>query len=164
MNDIEFVNALATEVRTAMATERAHHAEVVAGLRADVAALELKVQEAAPGEKGMDGRDGRDGRDGITEERLQKAVAEMEVRVAENVVASIEIDGRDLKVGGVVKRRLPIPEYRGVYAPGGYEKGDMVSWGGSLWICDAETADKPADGSAAWRLVAKRGRDGRDRA
>jgi hypothetical protein len=57
-----------------------------------------------------------------------------------------------------------VPIYRGVYADGaGYEPGDMVTHGGSLWHCNEATTIKPGEG-ALWTLAAKRGRDGRDAA
>ena len=53
--------------------------------------------------------------------------------------------------------------YRGVFKDGQtYERGDQVTWGGSLWHCNAETAEKPGDGSKNWTLAVKKGRDGRD--
>lgn len=58
--------------------------------------------------------------------------------------------------------RLPVMTYQGVFTEGKtYRRGDTVTWGGSLWHCDAETTDKP-DGGKNWRLAAKRGRDGKD--
>jgi hypothetical protein len=58
---------------------------------------------------------------------------------------------------------LPIPIYRGVWQDGqDYERGDTVTWGGSLWHCDAEKSAKKPDGGTDWRLAAKRGRDGKD--
>ena len=58
---------------------------------------------------------------------------------------------------------LPAMLYRGVFREGdGYEQGDTVTWGGSLWFCNERTKEKPLDGSKAWQLAAKRGRDGKD--
>jgi collagen type III alpha len=50
---------------------------------------------------------------------------------------------------------------RGVWREGGFKKGDGVSFGGSFFIAQEDTADKP-ETSKAWRLAVKRGRDGRD--
>ncbi|WP_277971755.1 phage gp6-like head-tail connector protein [Pantoea agglomerans] len=60
---------------------------------------------------------------------------------------------------------MPVMLYRGVFkAETEYLPGDTVTWGGSLWHCDAKTLDKPGEtGSAGWTLAAKRGRDGRDK-
>lgn len=56
----------------------------------------------------------------------------------------------------------PMAIYRGVYVESKtYERGDQVTWAGSLWHADEQTSAKPGNG-AGWTLVAKRGRDGRD--
>lgn len=58
---------------------------------------------------------------------------------------------------------VPMMIYRGIYRDGqSYEHGDVATWGGSLWHCNEPTNEKPGDGSKAWSLAAKRGRDGRD--
>lgn len=56
-------------------------------------------------------------------------------------------------------------EYCGVYVNGKlYDRGHVVTWDGSLWHCnEPETLAKPGVGGAAWTLIVKRGRDGRDR-
>lgn len=55
--------------------------------------------------------------------------------------------------------RLPVPMDRGVYkADGAYEKGDAVTYGGSLWIAQADAPGAPGKGDG-WRLAVKRGRD-----
>jgi len=55
-----------------------------------------------------------------------------------------------------------MPLYRGVWAAGTYEAGDMVTWSGGTWHCGApETTAKPGD-SPDWVLMVKRGRDGKD--
>ncbi|WP_239295240.1 hypothetical protein [Caballeronia zhejiangensis] len=58
---------------------------------------------------------------------------------------------------------LPVMIYRGVYHAGEtYRCGDVVTWAGSLWHCNATTDTKPDAGGDAWTLAAKRGRDGKD--
>jgi hypothetical protein len=53
--------------------------------------------------------------------------------------------------------------YQGVYQDGkAYELGDVTTWAGSTWHCNEPTETKPGDGSKAWTLMVKRGRDGRD--
>lgn len=55
--------------------------------------------------------------------------------------------------------RLPVPMDRGVYKPdGAYEKGDAVTYGGSLWIAQSDGPGAPGKGDG-WRLAVKRGRD-----
>lgn len=67
--------------------------------------------------------------------------------------------------GDVARKAIELPAmiYRGVFREGEeYAQGDTVTWGGSLWHCNAATTDKPADGSKSWQLCAKKGRDGKD--
>ena len=57
---------------------------------------------------------------------------------------------------------LPVVLDRGVFKVGEtYQAGDGVTWGGSYWIAQGETAEKP-DSGKGWRLAVKRGRDGKD--
>lgn len=53
--------------------------------------------------------------------------------------------------------------YKGTWQPGTSQRGDLVTSGGSLWLCFRETTAKPGAGDD-WRLVVKRGADGRDAA
>ena len=56
----------------------------------------------------------------------------------------------------------PTPEYKGIWATGtSYAEGSMVTHGGSVWHCNRATTDKPGDGSAAWTLAVKHGKDAR---
>jgi hypothetical protein len=57
---------------------------------------------------------------------------------------------------------LPAVIYRGVYEEGrAYERGDTVTWGGSLWHANEETSVKPADNNKSWTLAVRKGRDGK---
>lgn len=107
----------------------------------------------AKGLDGVDGKDGIDGKDGLGFDDL-----------------TVEHDGERTVTlrfaqGDRVKEYLltfPVPIYRGVYQPErGYDRGDQVTFGGSQWHCNEATSDKPGDGSPAWTLSVKRGRDGR---
>jgi len=52
---------------------------------------------------------------------------------------------------------------RGVFKEGqAYTPGDAVTFGGSLWIAQKDTGDKPDGPDTGWRLAVKKGRDGRD--
>jgi hypothetical protein len=54
--------------------------------------------------------------------------------------------------------------YLGVFQEGKqYEVGELVTWGGSMWHCNEATELKPGEGSKAWTLAVKRGRDGKDK-
>lgn len=68
--------------------------------------------------------------------------------------------GADGKDGADGKPGL---SYAGVYQDGkAYEPGECATWAGSLWHCNEATRTRPGDGAAAWTLVVKRGRDGKD--
>lgn len=67
--------------------------------------------------------------------------------------------------GEMVQRSFKAPFVldRGVWREGAaYEKGDGVSYGGSFWIAQGDTTDKPDGAVTGWRLAVKKGRDGKD--
>jgi len=109
------------------------------------------------GRDGNDGRNGSDGRNGIDGGSIEDFDIGLEGRIL--TVA--------MKIGGqVVSRavRLDIPIERGVYQSGKtYERGDIVTYAGSSFIAQRDTTgtEKP-EASQAWRLMVKRGRDGKD--
>jgi hypothetical protein len=117
----------------------------------------LPGRDGAPGEKGLDGlpgKDGRDGQDGLGFDDFEE-----------------EYDGertfiRRYRRGDRVKEfrfTVAMDLYRGTWVEGRtYERGDGVTWAGSEWHCHETTRQKPGDGSKAWTLKVKRGRDGRD--
>lgn len=84
---------------------------------------------------------------------------------------TIEQDGErvfkaiaQLSSGGVSEKSIIIPAQinRGVWREGIYEKGDVVTWGGSQWHCEDITEDRPGAGSKDWLLIVKCGRPGKD--
>lgn len=57
---------------------------------------------------------------------------------------------------------LPLVMDAGFYVEGkDYELGDGVTFGGSYWIAQKDTATKPEIGNPDWRLAVKKGRDGK---
>lgn len=110
-------------------------------------------ENGTPGQNGQDGTPGRDGADGLGFDDL-----------------SVEQDGRTLVLkfqrGSQVKTwpiQLPFLQYEGVYIEGkSYEQGAVVTWAGSTWHANEQTTTKPGDGSRAWTLIVKKGRDGKD--
>lgn len=142
-------------------------------------AIGEKGMDGLHGKDGLPGLDGRDGRDG-----LAGPVGEKGLDGLHGKDGLAGADGRDgtlenLKVlydgertltlcfkngdpidGGIVV--LPIPLDRGVYRPDAvYEKGDAVTYGGSVFIAQMATTARPEDGSRAWRLAVKHGREGK---
>lgn len=116
---------------------------------------------AVVGKDGADGRDGLDGKDGAA------GPAGLGFDDLDVVLAN---DGRTvvLSLARGEQRRtweipLPVVLDRGVFKAGeAYAKGDGVTWGGSWWIAQRDTSDRPGEGSDGWRLAVKKGRDGKD--
>ena len=107
-----------------------------------------KDGEGKVGEKGDNGKDGRDG-------TLEGATIE---DVDERTIRILRADGSELG-----RKTFHVPIDRGVYQAGrAYEKGDGVTYGGSWWIAQDKTAEKPGDGATKWRLAVKAGREGRE--
>jgi integrin beta 3 len=105
------------------------------------------------GPAGADGARGLDGRDGLGFEDVS-----FEFDGQRTLTAQFARGDRET----VVPIRLAVPMYLGVFAAGRtYGLGDLVTYGGSVWIAAEETADTPGT-SAAWQLAVKRGRDGKD--
>ena len=112
------------------------------------------------GEKGIDGLNGKDGRDGL--DVTIKDIAGHEFDGERTLTLKFARDGVTYEAP-LVLSGLPI--YRDVFVEGkAYAAGDLVTWGGSVWIAKAGTSEKPGVTSAsrAWVLCVKKGRDGRD--
>jgi len=93
----------------------------------------------------VDGRDGEPGKDGAPGQDVP----------SEFVRAAIKDE---------VQRQVTAPladAYKGVWKPSAYKHGDVVTWGGSIWLAKRDTDDRP-ESSDAWSLIVKRGRDGKD--
>lgn len=107
------------------------------------------------GEQGPPGVDGKDGDDGLGWDEMDE---------------HLDDDGRTVvrtyRRGDQVKEfrhKFAVVLDRGVFKVGEtYDKGDSVTWGGSTWIAQVETAAKPDSADSGWRLAVKKGRDGKD--
>jgi integrin beta 3 len=118
-------------------------------------------RDGQPGRDGANGADGKDGNDGERGFGLDDF--------------GIELTGDrtfvlSFKRGDIVETHeltLPVMIYRGVYSEETtYERGDTVTWGGAMFHCNGPEAEgealgKPVEGSKAWTLAVKRGRDGK---
>jgi len=106
------------------------------------------------GRDGVDGKDGAPGAPGLGFDDMTEELAD---------------DGRTIirrySRGDQTKEfrfTFPVVIDRGVFKEGtAYEAGDGVSFGGSFWIAQASTKERPGT-SDAFRLAVKKGRDGRD--
>ncbi len=111
---------------------------------------DLGVFVGADGKDGKDGAAGADGKDGLGFDDLDLTETE---------------EGLELRfVRGEQVKTFPLPVVldRGVYKEGkAYLKGAGVTWGGSFWIAQKDTDEKPGTG-AGWRLAVKKGRDGKE--
>ena len=125
-----------------------------------------------PGEPGQKGEPGRDGRDASDIPMMKSFIGEemrMQLGAAlQSFTVTTPDDGRTLSFSFDVARESVQREIktslvldRGVWKSGPFAKGDGVSFGGSFFIAQLDTDDKP-ETSSAWRLAVKRGRDGRD--
>jgi len=122
----------------------------IGAMRERLAVLETRAP--VPGPPGPAGRDGVDGLGfddlGVTQ-RDDRSFTITAIR------------------GDVVKEigtaAFAVDIYRGIWLEGrAYEPGDGVTWSGAEWHCHTATTAKPGDGSKAWTLKVKRGKDGRD--
>lgn len=124
------------------------------GEKGEPGAVGLQGDKGLDGRDGRDGTDGKDGRDGFTLEDFDvQPVNERTIKLMflrEGVSHSFELE-------------FPVIIDRGVFKAGEtYKRGDAVTWGGSLWIAQKETGEKPDTPESGFRLAVKRGRDGRD--
>lgn len=135
------------------------------------AALAERVKALESQPPARDGRDGRDGQAGNTGEKGADGKDGRDGLGFDDL--AVEFDGErtvtfKFQRGEVVKSFvvvLPTVIDRGVFKEGkAYQRGDAVSFGGSLWIAQADTAEgKPDAGEGScWRLSVKKGRDGKD--
>jgi hypothetical protein len=114
----------------------------------------IRAFRVEPGPAGPQGESGPQGPAGEPGERGADGIAGIS---REDVEGLIEARFADLTV------RTLADSYRDVFAAGEqYQRGDLVTHDGSLWIALADTEAQPGAGEG-WKLCTKRGRDGRDR-
>jgi hypothetical protein len=104
-------------------------------------------------------KDGVDGRDGIGFDDFDERLEEDGRTVTRTYRAGARVKE--------IRHTLPAILYRGLYDPAtAYEKGDAVTWGGSMWIAKETTTSVAPDenspaGKKAWALSVMRGRQGK---
>ena len=101
-------------------------------------------------------KDGKDGRDGTNGVGWDDMTVEHD---GKRGVTLKWIKGDAQHIAEIV---IPCVIDAGFYKEGQtYEQGDGVTFGGSYWIAQKATGDKPEVGSESWRLAVRRGRDGK---
>jgi integrin beta 3 len=135
------------------------------GLTGDRGEIGERGPAGEKGERGDPGPSGERGERGEKGERGKEGFSLMQFDT------KISEDGRTLtlifeddEVGYEHEMRFAVPLYRGVWEPGEYEMGDMVTWGGSIWHAGKDTSDKPDAPDSGWKLAVKKGRDGKNAA
>jgi len=118
------------------------------------------------GEPGTNGRDGRDASDLILlHGYIVEQVAQKFAEAFKAPLFTSDDGGRTLTatVAGTVSTiKTGIPLDVGVWKEGAsYVAGDVITMGGSAFIAQQDTSEKPGR-SDHWRLAVKRGTDGRD--
>jgi hypothetical protein len=109
----------------------------------------------ARGEDGDHGKDGIHGRDGVSIDGLRVK----HVGGRKQKLIATKSDGSEQEVQFVMEGMLLDC---GIHKTNSaYEMGDVVTRGGSYWVAKTATTGTPGE-SPDWRLVVKRGRDGKD--
>ena len=90
-----------------------------------------------------------------------RATREADMIATENLIGdALGIVARQLADRISILEKRPTLRYVGNHADGvKYCSGEVVSLGGSMWICNTETGDRPSTSSPAWSLAVKHGRD-----
>jgi hypothetical protein len=108
------------------------------------------------GERGIDGLQGREGPSGKDGEKGERGD-----RGADGIATREELNSLVEERVAEIQVRTFADIYQGVYENGRlYTRGLLTTWGGSLWLSQAETKMKPGE-SPDWKLVVKKGADAR---
>jgi collagen type III alpha len=127
-----------------------------------LARAELKLSTIKDGEPGLKGEKGDPGEKGDTGEKGEQG------EKGEKGDPGSQGEKGDLGDQGppgtpaIVSAEALADSYKGVWSEGDHERGELVTWGGSLWLSLAKNSDKPGESSENWKLIVKRGRDGKD--
>ena len=116
--------------------------------------------DGAPGERGEPGPAGERGADGLPGPAGRDGGDGIATREELESLARSLVDERFADI----QTRTLVDLLRGTYERGQtYERGDVVVWDGCTWISLERGSQEPGIGKTHWQLLAKKGRDGRDR-
>lgn len=99
----------------------------------------------------------KDGRDATSLDDIDLVLADDGRTVTLRFLGGDQVREKSIKLATIIDR--------GVFKRGeAYEPGDAVSWGGSLWVAQADTGDAPEESrdGKPWRLAVKKGQNGKD--
>ncbi len=132
------------------------------------------------GEKGLDGAPGRDGRDGMPGVQGEKGIDGLHGKDGRDGIDGLGFDDLDVIYDGertftfkfvqgdrekAFTFKAPFPIYRGTLQHGkAYDRGDCVTYAGSMWTALSETKNALPGTDAAtglWQLATKKGTDGK---
>lgn len=133
-----------------------------AEIRGLLSELETRAvpKEGPPGPKGEKGDPGENGKDSLIPGPKGEA-GEKGERGADGIATRAELDEMLEQRFAEIQVRSFADVYQGVYEPDKlYQRGLFTTWGGSLWLSLNETKARPGE-SQDWRLVVKKGADGR---
>lgn len=117
----------------------------------------LNGKDGAIGERGADGLNGKDGAPSM----IAGPKGDPGQRGADGIATREELHSLIEERMGEIQVRTFADVYQGVYENGRqYERGQLVTWGGSLWLSQSEAKAKPGE-SGEWKLVVKKGADAR---
>jgi integrin beta 3 len=102
---------------------------------------------------GRDGAPGADGRDGLGFDDLEI--------VDDPTAFTLRLARGDHVKEWTLAKPTLADMHKGVWREGGYQRGNVVTWGGSLWIAKTDTSARP-ETNGDWVLIVKKGRDGKD--
>lgn len=157
----DFAEVVRLTIKAALAPEQARSAlldQALTEARAELSLVRerlaiVEAREPVPGPPGPAGHDG-----------AAFTAGELECLQAPNDPRLVTLQFRRGDVvtpAGQLQFRVPV--YCGVWQAGAhYAPGDMVTWSGSQWHCNAATGERPGLGNPTWTLAVKSGRDGKD--
>jgi hypothetical protein len=127
--------------------------------------IDLRVKALPVPQNGRDGADGKDGRDGASIEdafigRDGELILVFDKGRTKNLGVGFA-EGINADALTQMVSEAAVRLYKGLWEPGQYKKGAWVTYGGSLFVAQSDTGERPTN-SDDWRLALKRGRDGKD--
>ena len=117
----------------------------------------LDALQRQPGPAGPQGPPGEKGKDGFDMREVKWECEDGGRTIAVTMLhQGMPVERQQLKTDLML--------YRGLWHDGfAAERGDVVTYNGSMWVASGETKERPGSAAKAWRLSVKCGRDGKDK-